>query len=950
MRKIYSKIFGIDESTLIYAGKFKATFRYAIISFTFAQNAIDAIFLKRIGPEFLPLAYILTPVLIIIFSIAFSFLSSYINKKAALSGFLIFSALIYFFLRYFGSAPGWEFFAYLFVEVYLAFFTILFFTNLNETMNSRERKRAIPFILAGASAAAGTSAFIIVFLSKYVQMNIRDYLIIAAAFNFIALFYVLRIPAKNIRGYFRQNYFSKFISPDTKKDLMNIASTKSKYLRLFLVMMLFSFALATLIDYQFKLKLAANALTEQDISGFLGMFRGVSNVALSIFQNYIFARIIPFIGTLNIFNIYPIILSIGALFLVYFAGFYASFIMKLSAEIFKKMFEDAAIQFGYNPVPLLHKGRIISIVEGLIKPLSLVAVGALLFYVKKFDPRVVYYLIGGFSLLYLFISVKLRKEYFGAFYKKIRTENLLLEKKLPEIFKKDIDEDNLKRYIEGNSAEMEEFSLYYLAKLEKKVNDDMLNHIFDKFAMKYPIAMGQYLVSNYSVEKCLQFLPASEKEMKLEILKGLLDGEFTPSEYLDAFSDRERYLSELPHSYGKRLFSLMPHDSLEVKSIGAVLDILKTAPYSIGSFTSDFTEFDFEPSRFDEVYSLASSFDMDELIPYLRGGFDNLESGDAIRLIGLFIEKGEAVPMSKDRISAVIRREIERASLFAHLFYISNKKRGGDYQLYEYLREKTALLLKIAVRFFMDDAAVEALKNSDLANSYLASEVLLYLEERSQKLRGPAKTIMKDVLGVVDSVYASKKIRKVSLTPNLRFSSMESYLLKYFAEKYQMQLPREVILKENEEMEKIMESLLLLKKVEFFSEISLLKLEGLAMMASKGKYKMGDVIIRQDQAGDKLYILKSGKAEIYKRVGPIITPLKILQRGDWFGELSIISDSNTHLASVKATSDDMETIEIPKAAFRTFISNNPEVSFRIFDVLVTYISQDQSLGDEYEIG
>ncbi|MCK5399857.1 cyclic nucleotide-binding domain-containing protein, partial [bacterium] len=87
-----------------------------------------------------------------------------------------------------------------------------------------------------------------------------------------------------------------------------------------------------------------------------------------------------------------------------------------------------------------------------------------------------------------------------------------------------------------------------------------------------------------------------------------------------------------------------------------------------------------------------------------------------------------------------------------------------------------------------------------------------------------------------------------------------------------------------------------------------------------------------------------------KRVGPIITPLKILQRGDWFGELSIISDSNTHLASVKAISDDMETVEIPKEAFRTFISNNPEVSFRIFDVLVTYISQDQSLGDEYEIG
>ena len=148
-------------------------------------------------------------------------------------------------------------------------------------------------------------------------------------------------------------------------------------------------------------------------------------------------------------------------------------------------------------------------------------------------------------------------------------------------------------------------------------------------------------------------------------------------------------------------------------------------------------------------------------------------------------------------------------------------------------------------------------------------------------------------------------------------------------------------------MDILMEKLMLLRKVEIFNEIDLEKLEGLALMAVTKKYKKDDIIIRKDEIGDRLYIIQKGKAEIYKRVGPLNSPIKMITGGDWFGELSLISDKE-HLASVRALSD-LVTLEIPKSIFRTFVIQNPEISFKIFQILVSYMKSSEMIGEGYEI-
>lgn len=93
------------------------------------------------------------------------------------------------------------------------------------------------------------------------------------------------------------------------------------------------------------------------------------------------------------------------------------------------------------------------------------------------------------------------------------------------------------------------------------------------------------------------------------------------------------------------------------------------------------------------------------------------------------------------------------------------------------------------------------------------------------------------------------------------------------------------------------------------------------------KFKTGDFIFRQGQEGDEMYIVQSGQVAIRKTIGKKRTTLNILEKGDFFGEMSVL-ERLPRTADAEVV-EDAGVITINSATFGEMIRSNPEIAVRM---------------------
>lgn len=96
----------------------------------------------------------------------------------------------------------------------------------------------------------------------------------------------------------------------------------------------------------------------------------------------------------------------------------------------------------------------------------------------------------------------------------------------------------------------------------------------------------------------------------------------------------------------------------------------------------------------------------------------------------------------------------------------------------------------------------------------------------------------------------------------------------------------------------------LLRQVSIFSDLSEEQLARIASICREEAHQKGDVIVRQKEPSNDLYIIRDGNAEVAlgapSGAGP--TPILHLGKGQIFGEMSLI-DQGLRSATVQATVD-----------------------------------------------
>src|ERR1044072_681725 len=108
------------------------------------------------------------------------------------------------------------------------------------------------------------------------------------------------------------------------------------------------------------------------------------------------------------------------------------------------------------------------------------------------------------------------------------------------------------------------------------------------------------------------------------------------------------------------------------------------------------------------------------------------------------------------------------------------------------------------------------------------------------------------------------------------------------------------------------------------------------------EHPVGTYIFREGDLGTEMFILQEGQVEILKSVNYVDEQLAILDKGDFFGEMSLLEDL-PRTASARAVTD-RKVIRINGANLDQMVRSKPEIAVRIMRKLSRRLRQtDQML-------
>jgi HEAT repeat protein len=137
--------------------------------------------------------------------------------------------------------------------------------------------------------------------------------------------------------------------------------------------------------------------------------------------------------------------------------------------------------------------------------------------------------------------------------------------------------------------------------------------------------------------------------------------------------------------------------------------------------------------------------------------------------------------------------------------------------------------------------------------------------------------------------------------------------------------------KRGEPMLLTVEKVLFLKSAPVFAGLEGEELAALADIALEQEYAPGESLFEEGQLAHHLYVLVTGKVEVFRKIGTREYPLAILGSRECFGEMAILDDE-PRSASIRAM-EPVTVLKVDRESFRELIHERPQISFAVFKML-----------------
>ncbi len=130
----------------------------------------------------------------------------------------------------------------------------------------------------------------------------------------------------------------------------------------------------------------------------------------------------------------------------------------------------------------------------------------------------------------------------------------------------------------------------------------------------------------------------------------------------------------------------------------------------------------------------------------------------------------------------------------------------------------------------------------------------------------------------------------------------------------------------------ISEKIMHLKGIDIFESLSVGELAAIASVAEEIDHPPGEIIMREGQYGDTMYLITRGEVSVIKNMGEMNeVELDRIKAGDYFGEMALFEDT-VRSGSIKteATSSFMV---LYKHEFKELVREYPQIALEICKVL-----------------
>ena len=103
------------------------------------------------------------------------------------------------------------------------------------------------------------------------------------------------------------------------------------------------------------------------------------------------------------------------------------------------------------------------------------------------------------------------------------------------------------------------------------------------------------------------------------------------------------------------------------------------------------------------------------------------------------------------------------------------------------------------------------------------------------------------------------------------------------------------------------------------------------------KYKDGEILIKQGEPGNCMFMIQSGEVEVIKEMDERETLIAKRGKGDFVGEMALFS-KELRSATVKA-SGKVKALTVDKRNLLVNIQKNPTLAFKIIEVMSARIRE-----------
>ena len=128
------------------------------------------------------------------------------------------------------------------------------------------------------------------------------------------------------------------------------------------------------------------------------------------------------------------------------------------------------------------------------------------------------------------------------------------------------------------------------------------------------------------------------------------------------------------------------------------------------------------------------------------------------------------------------------------------------------------------------------------------------------------------------------------------------------------------------------DKIILLRGIEIFEGLSVGELAAVASFTEETDYPAGEIVIREGEPGETLYLVIKGEVSVIKGLGTENEiELDRIGSGDYFGEMALFEDI-ARTASIK-TEADSRLLILHKQEFNQIVREYPQIALEICKVL-----------------